>query len=164
MRIQQRRTARRGAILPYVAISCVALCGFVALSIDLGMIMAAKTQTQNAADAAAFAGARSLTGGTTANLSTATSNGQAVAGARFISVRIASPAECRARASIQCPRLISASKPIASMKYTAGGAPQPPNQCPSSAIRLYPNATLAPIAMSVSMLLVPWRSARNALE
>ena len=50
-------TIRRGSILPFLAISLVALCGFAALSIDLGMIMVAKTQAQNAADAAAFAGA-----------------------------------------------------------------------------------------------------------
>ena len=55
MRIHVKTSARRGVILPYVAISMVALLGFVALAIDLGMVMVAKTQTQNAADAAAFA-------------------------------------------------------------------------------------------------------------
>ena len=60
MRVHTRATARRGAILPYLALTIVALLGFMALAIDLGMIMVAKTQAQNAADAAAFAGARAL--------------------------------------------------------------------------------------------------------
>ena len=79
MRIQCNEHARRGAILPYVAVSMVALLGFIALAIDLGMVMVAKTQAQNAADAAAFAAARSLTGGASANTANYTANGQAVA-------------------------------------------------------------------------------------
>jgi Flp pilus assembly protein TadG len=85
MRRRTSATIRRGSILPFLAISVVALCGFAALSVDLGMIMVAKTQAQNAADAAAFAGARSLTGGTTAkSTSTATTNAQNVATANTI--------------------------------------------------------------------------------
>ncbi len=84
MRIRARANPRCGAILPYVAISTVALLGFIALAIDLGMIMVAKTQTQNAADAAAFAGARTLTGGANANTTQATANGIAVAGANKV--------------------------------------------------------------------------------
>src|SRR5208283_5113243 len=84
MRIHAGTSARRGMILPYVAISMVALLGFIALAIDLGMVMVAKTQTQNAADAAAFAGARTLTGGTNANTTQATTNGQAAAGANKV--------------------------------------------------------------------------------
>src|SRR3954469_14031070 len=53
---------RRGAILPALVVSLVALLGFVALAIDIGMIAVARTQSQNAADAAAMAGARSLNG------------------------------------------------------------------------------------------------------
>ena len=53
---------RRGTILPFLAISLVALCGFVALAIDIGMIVAARTDCQNAADAAAFTGTRNLDG------------------------------------------------------------------------------------------------------
>ena len=81
MRIPANVSARRGAIVPYVAISLVALCGFIALAIDLGMVMVAKTQAQNAADAAAFAGARTLTGGADPNTTQATANGQAAAAA-----------------------------------------------------------------------------------
>ena len=84
MRIHVRTSARRGMILPYVAISMVALLGFIALAIDLGMVMVAKTQTQNAADAAAFAGARTLTGGANPNTSLATANGNAVAAANTV--------------------------------------------------------------------------------
>ncbi len=84
MRIHARTSARRGAILPYVAISLVALIGFIALAIDLGVVMVAKTQTQNAADAAAFAGARTLTGGASSNLTQAKANGLAVAAANTV--------------------------------------------------------------------------------
>jgi len=84
MRIHVRTRARRGAILPYVAVSLVALLGFIALAIDLGMVMVARTQAQNAADAAAFAGARTLTGGSNPNTTQATANGQTVAGANSV--------------------------------------------------------------------------------
>ncbi len=84
MRIHVRTSARRGVILPYVAISMVALLGFIALAIDLGMVMVAKTQTQNAADAAAFAAARTLSGGANPNTSQATANGNAVAAANTV--------------------------------------------------------------------------------
>src|SRR5271157_4220865 len=84
MRIHVRRSARRGVVLPYVAISMVPLLGFIALAIDLGMVMVGKTQTQNAADAAAFAGARTLTGGANPDTSQATAKGQAVAAANTV--------------------------------------------------------------------------------
>ena len=74
MRIQRKLTTRRGAILPYVVITLVVLCGFVALAVDLGTVMVAKSQMQSAADAAAFAGARNLDGSSTSNLSGATSS------------------------------------------------------------------------------------------
>src|SRR5580700_11302230 len=84
MRQHVRATTRHGVIVPYVALSLVALLGFLALAIDLGMVMVAKTQAQNAADAAAFAGARTLSGGASANTSQATTNGQAVAAANNV--------------------------------------------------------------------------------
>ena len=52
----------RGAILPLTALSIIALCGFLALSIDVGMLAVARAQVQDAADAAAVCGARSLIG------------------------------------------------------------------------------------------------------
>ena len=84
MRIHAPTSSRRGAILLYVAISMVALLGFMALAIDLGMAMVAKTQTQNAADAAAFAGVRTLTGGANPNTAQATGNAQAAAAANTV--------------------------------------------------------------------------------
>src|SRR5580700_8183813 len=84
MRQHVRATTRHGVIVPYVALSLVALLGFLALAIDLGMVMVAKTQAQNAADAAAFAGARSLTGGVNANVTQANANGQTAAAANTI--------------------------------------------------------------------------------
>jgi uncharacterized membrane protein len=62
------RARRRGTILPLVVLTMVAMCGFVALGIDIGLIAVAKTQAQNAADASAMAGARSLDGSTSQNL------------------------------------------------------------------------------------------------
>ena len=62
MTLNTRRPRRRGSVLPLVVLTLVAMCGFVALAIDLGLIAVAKTQCQNAADAGAMAGARSLNG------------------------------------------------------------------------------------------------------
>ncbi len=62
MRTTFRRARRRGSILPMVALCAVALFGFVALAIDLGLIMVARTQCQRAADAAAMGGARTING------------------------------------------------------------------------------------------------------
>ncbi len=59
-----RRGRRRGSVLPLVACSMVGLCGFVALAVDVGMIVTARTEAQNAADAAALSGARALDGRT----------------------------------------------------------------------------------------------------
>ena len=47
----------RGIILPLLAIVIVALVGFLALAIDLGMLAIAKTQAQQAADLAALTAA-----------------------------------------------------------------------------------------------------------
>jgi Flp pilus assembly protein TadG len=83
-RIRATEGARRGTIIAYLAVSIVVLIAFCALAIDLGMLMIARTQAQNAADAAAFAGARSLSGGADANTSGATTNGQAAANANLV--------------------------------------------------------------------------------
>ena len=48
------RSRRRGSVLPLVVVCLVALIGMVALAIDLGLMMVARTQCQNAADAADF--------------------------------------------------------------------------------------------------------------
>ena len=76
---RQRVSKRRGTILPLVAVSCVVLLGFVALAIDTGRLAVAKAQCQNAADAAAIAGARTLDGTQAACLAAATTNAVAAA-------------------------------------------------------------------------------------
>src|ERR1700722_7607108 len=73
------RPDRRGSILTLFALMLVGLVGFVALAIDVGMIAIADTQCQNAADNAAVAGARTLSGSATGNTSAATSGAQAAA-------------------------------------------------------------------------------------
>src|SRR4029077_9100685 len=64
---QATRQRRRGRVLPLVVLGSVALFGFVALAIDLGMIMVARNQCQNAADSASLAGSRKITGDPTTN-------------------------------------------------------------------------------------------------
>ncbi|CAN5196418.1 hypothetical protein BH11PLA2_BH11PLA2_41000 [soil metagenome] len=51
---------RHGTILPLLAISCFSLFAFIALAVDIGMLMVARSECQNAADAAALVGARTL--------------------------------------------------------------------------------------------------------
>jgi Flp pilus assembly protein TadG len=68
MYLPNKRPARRGNILPLLAFCVVVLCGFVALGIDIGMVAAAKTDCQNAADAAATTGARNLDGSASGNV------------------------------------------------------------------------------------------------
>ena len=68
-------------MLVLVLVSLIALLTFVALAIDLGMIAVARTQCQDAADAAAMAGARTLNGmsATNNNFSSAEPNAVQVA-------------------------------------------------------------------------------------
>jgi Flp pilus assembly protein TadG len=56
----RRSRGRPGSTLPFTALCAVGLFGFVALAIDLGMMTVARTQCQDAADAAALAGCRLL--------------------------------------------------------------------------------------------------------
>ncbi len=81
------KTRRRGAILPLFALALVALLGFLALAIDVGIVAVAETQAQNAADNAALAGARTLNGSTGTNISTATGMAQAAAASNPIMSR-----------------------------------------------------------------------------
>jgi hypothetical protein len=67
-----------------VAISLVALCGFTALAVDVGMLVVAKAQCQNAADTAALTGSRSIDGSPSSNLSTATANAKNAAMANSV--------------------------------------------------------------------------------
>ncbi|HEY7330491.1 MAG TPA: pilus assembly protein TadG-related protein [Gemmataceae bacterium] len=70
--------SRRGATLPLVALTIVALTGFLGLGIDIGMLVVARGEVQNAADLAALTAARTLTGDSTNNYnqSNATTNAQ----------------------------------------------------------------------------------------
>lgn len=54
---------RRGAIIPMAAILSVAIFGMVAFAVDIGWVAVAQSELQNAADAAAFAGADPLMNG-----------------------------------------------------------------------------------------------------
>jgi len=56
-RRSQECRLRRGSVAPLVAVTVPAIMGFVALSVDYGYVAATKAQLQNAADAAALAGA-----------------------------------------------------------------------------------------------------------
>lgn len=67
-----------GAVAVMVGISMVLLVGFLAMVIDLGHLYVAKTGLQNAADAAALAGAKELNG-TAAGVTSAISNAVNVA-------------------------------------------------------------------------------------
>jgi Flp pilus assembly protein TadG len=75
---------RRGAILPLIVVMLVALLGFLALAIDIGVIAVAKTQCQDAADNAALAGARSLDGSASGNATAATTTAKAAAAVNTI--------------------------------------------------------------------------------
>jgi Flp pilus assembly protein TadG len=55
-----RLTGRKGIIAVYVAILLVVIIGLAALAIDVGYMKVARNELQNAADAAALAGARKL--------------------------------------------------------------------------------------------------------
>jgi uncharacterized membrane protein len=67
MRKPNARARRAGAVLPLVTVCLVALLGFVALAIDVGLMAVARTQAQSAADVAALAGARTLDGKSASN-------------------------------------------------------------------------------------------------
>ncbi|HWA98486.1 MAG TPA: pilus assembly protein TadG-related protein, partial [Pirellulales bacterium] len=56
------RARRAGAVMVLVAVCLVPLLACVALAIDLGLLMAARTQVACAADLAAMAGCRALNG------------------------------------------------------------------------------------------------------
>jgi Flp pilus assembly protein TadG len=86
MRLSSRCRRRRGAVLPLVALFLVILLGMVAMAVDLGLIMMARTQCQNAADAAAMTGARNLTGNTSNNNNYSAAGPAAVAAAGTNSV------------------------------------------------------------------------------
>src|SRR5262245_44716129 len=62
MRLPPNTARRPGAVLPLVTVCLVGLMAFVAFGIDVGMMAVARTHAQSAADIAAMAGSRTLTG------------------------------------------------------------------------------------------------------
>ncbi|MGD9723025.1 MAG: pilus assembly protein TadG-related protein [Pirellulales bacterium] len=81
-----RCDSRRGAALVLLLVSLITLLTFVALAIDLGLLAVARTQCQDAADAAAMTGARTLNGSSANNnnFSAATPNAVQVATANTV--------------------------------------------------------------------------------
>jgi Flp pilus assembly protein TadG len=78
---QTPRSRERGVVLLWTAFFLMLMLGFVALGIDVAKVMATRTQLQNAADAAALAGASSINYSTGALMpDTAIARAQAVAG------------------------------------------------------------------------------------
>ena len=62
MRLPLKTAHRTGAVLPLVTVCLVGLMALVAFGIDVGMMAVARSQAQSAADIAAMAGTRTLTG------------------------------------------------------------------------------------------------------
>lgn len=56
----RKQTVRRGQVAPLTALLIVPIMGMMAFSVDLGYAVVVNTQLQNAADAAALAGAQQL--------------------------------------------------------------------------------------------------------
>ncbi|MFO0879462.1 MAG: pilus assembly protein TadG-related protein [Gemmataceae bacterium] len=60
-------TQRRGSVLPFLALTLIAMLTMVAMAIDIGVLAVARTHAQNAVDAAAMAAVRELNGVATNN-------------------------------------------------------------------------------------------------
>ncbi len=95
MLFSRRTHPRRAAVLPLIVISLLALFGFVALAIDIGIVAIARCQCQNAADAAATAGARTLNGDTTTdnNYANAAPNARTAATANSVLGQAVQPSQ-----------------------------------------------------------------------
>lgn len=61
--MQNNARAQRGIVLPLLAVSMVTLIGFMGLALDLGYVYMVRNELQDAADAAALAGAGKLFSG-----------------------------------------------------------------------------------------------------
>jgi len=59
-RIHRGKHKQRGVVIVWFALFMLLMLGFIALGIDVAKLMTAKTQLQNAADAAALAGASAV--------------------------------------------------------------------------------------------------------
>lgn len=83
------RNRQRGTVAILVGLTICALIGLLGIVIDLGFVGIRKTELQNAADAAALAGARQLNG-TAAGIDAAVNGNAAVAGAIAVAAANAS--------------------------------------------------------------------------
>ena len=63
----RRNSSRPGTIVVLTTLTLIIFLTFVALAFDLGLLMLARNQSQVAADVAAMAGTRTLTGDTSTN-------------------------------------------------------------------------------------------------
>ncbi len=91
--MEQSDTRERGQTLVLFVFALATLMGFVALSIDIGLVFVARRDMQNAADAAALAGARELpeaAAATAAALEWAQGNGYAD-GVDGVTVQVVTP-------------------------------------------------------------------------
>ncbi len=79
-RVPKRRPGRRGAVAAQVAMGLTTMCGFAALTVDVGMMYHGRTELQRTVDAAALAAAAELGD---------FSNGDAQANARTTAVEFA---------------------------------------------------------------------------
>ena len=59
---RKQTQSREGAIIPLLALSMLVIMGLLALAIDVGVLVVARNQTQNAVDSASLAGARTING------------------------------------------------------------------------------------------------------
>ncbi len=66
MRASDVRTQQRGQVLVMAILALVVVCGFVSLTIDIGIFLHGRRSVQNAVDAAALAGAQDLPNSTSA--------------------------------------------------------------------------------------------------
>lgn len=80
------RSARRGSVLPIIAISMVILLGAASLAVDYGVLLSDRNQLQRACDAAALAGASYLkrTGDDATNTSRATAQAKLIAKQNYL--------------------------------------------------------------------------------
>jgi type II secretory pathway pseudopilin PulG len=77
--INTQTHAQRGSVLTWFAVLLPVLLGFVALAVDLARLYLVKTELQNAADAAALAGARVYASSSATDSANAKAEAQAMA-------------------------------------------------------------------------------------
>jgi Flp pilus assembly protein TadG len=81
MKRRSTRRHRKGIFLVWATFLIIPIMAFVAMAIDLGVVMTARSQCQNAADVAAMAGARTLNGDAASNFNYANASPNAITAA-----------------------------------------------------------------------------------